>query len=119
MKTIGNILWFIFGGCISAIAWLFAGVIWCITIVGIPYGMQCFKFAKLTCMPFKKNVEYDGGLFSSMVNIIWAVFFGWEMALGYLLTGIIWCVTIIGIPYGLQFFKLAKLSFAPFGSKVI
>ena len=119
MRTLGNILWLIFGGFISAIAWFFSGIIWCITIVGIPYGLQCFKFAKLTLTPFTKDIEYNGGVFSSLVNIIWFIFFGWEMALGYLVTGVLWCITIIGIPYGFQFFKLARLAIAPFGSNVV
>ena len=118
MKTIGNILWFIFGGFESAIGWFCSGIIWCITIIGIPYGKQCFKYAKLTITPFKKEVNYSGGIFSSTANIIWLIFFGWEMAIGYFITGLIWCITIIGIPFGKQFFKLAKLSLAPFGSKV-
>lgn len=118
MKTIGNILWFIFGGFFSTIGWLLSGIIWCITIIGIPYGKQCFKYAKLTIGPFKKEVDYGGGIFSSIANIIWLIFFGWEMAIGYCIVGLIWCITIIGIPFGKQFFKLAKLSLAPFGAKV-
>ena len=118
MKTIGNILWFIFGGFFSTIGWLLSGIIWCITIIGIPYGKQCFKYAKLTIWPFKKEVDYGGGIFSSIANIIWLIFFGWEMAIGYCIVGLIWCITIIGIPFGKQFFKLAKLSLAPFGAKV-
>ena len=117
MKTIGNILWCIFTGLWSAIAYIFAGIILCITIIGIPFGKQCFKLAKLVFMPFGKTVQTN---FSShpIANIIWIILFGWEMALGFVLTGIVWCITIIGIPFGKQCFKLAQLSFVPFGAKV-
>jgi uncharacterized membrane protein YccF (DUF307 family) len=119
MNAIGNILWFIFGGFLSGLAWLCAGVIWCITIIGIPYGRQCFKFASMSFFPFGKDVEYGGGVPSTLVNIIWMIFFGIEMAIGNFLIGLIWCVTIIGIPFGLQFFKIAKLSLMPFGAEVV
>ncbi len=119
MNFIGNLLWFIFGGFLSGISWLLAGIIWCITIIGIPYGLQCFKFASLSFMPFGKDIQFGGGVSSLIVNIIWTIFFGIPMALENIFIGIIWCITIVGIPFGLQFFKIAKLSFAPFGSKVI
>ena len=82
MRTIGNILWFIFGGLLGGLAWVFAGCIWCITIIGIPVGLQCFKFATLAFWPFGKEIVYGNGMFSFLVNLIWIVFFGWEMALG-------------------------------------
>ena len=118
MKILGNILWFIFGGFINALMWFFSGLLWCITIVGIPYGRQCFKFAKLSMLPLGKEIDYGGGAASMIANIIWIVFFGIEMALANILIGVLWCVTIIGIPFGMQFFKLAKLSFMPFGASV-
>lgn len=118
MKLIGNILWFLFGGFLSGLAWILVGCVWCITIVGIPIGMQCFKFAKLSFSPFGKEVVYGPGVFSFLINLIWIVFFGWEMALGNLAIGILWCITIVGIPFGKQFFKLARLAFMPFGAEV-
>lgn len=118
MSVLGNILWFLFGGFISGALWLISGVIWCITIVGIPYGLQCFKFASLSFFPFGKEIEYGGGVPSLIVNVIWVIFFGIEMALANLMIGAMWCCTIIGIPFGLQFFKLAKLSLLPFGARV-
>ena len=119
MRTIGNILWFIFGGLLGGLAWVFAGCIWCITIIGIPVGLQCFKFATLAFWPFGKEIVYGNGMFSFLVNLIWIIFFGWEMALGNLIVGCIWCITIVGIPFGKQFFKMARLSFMPFGASVI
>ncbi len=119
MGVLGNILWFIFGGFLSGLSWCLSGVIWCITIIGIPYGLQCFKFASLAFTPFGKEVEYGGGVTSLFANIIWIIFFGIPMALGNLLWGVICCITIVGIPFGLQFFKIAKLSLAPFGAKIV
>ena len=119
MRTIGNILWFIFGGLLGGLAWIFAGCIWRITIIGIPVGLQCFKFATLAFWPFGKEIVYGNGMFSFLVNLIWIIFFGWEMALGNLIVGCICFITIVGIPFGMQFFKMARLSFMPFGASVI
>ena len=87
MSTIGNILWFLFGGLIGGLAWVLAGCLWCITIIGIPVGLQCFKFASLAFFPFGKEVVYGGGGFSFLVNLIWIIFFGLEMAIGYCILG--------------------------------
>ncbi len=117
MKLIGNILWFFFTGFWSAVAWFLLGVLCCITIIGIPFGKQCFKMAKLVLWPFGKNVSSNFGK-HPIANIIWLLLFGWELAIGYLVIGIIWCITILGIPFGKQCFKLATLSLFPFGAKV-
>ncbi len=119
MSFLGNILWFIFGGFLSGLSWLVSGLLWCITIIGIPYGKQCFKFATMSFAPFGKQIEYGGGVASLIANVIWIIFFGIPMALENLLFGCIWCITIVGIPFGLQFFKIAKLSLAPFGSRIV
>ena len=118
MSLIGNILWFIFGGFFSGLSWALSGIIWCITIIGIPYGRQCFKFASLSFAPFNKKVSYGGGAISFLANVIWIIFFGIPMAIENVIFGFCWCVTIIGIPFGLQFFKIAKLSLAPFGARI-
>ena len=118
MGCIGNILWVIFGGLFSALSWIIVGVLWCITIVGIPVGVQCFKFAGLSFMPFGKEVECKGGAVSTLINILWLIFGGLEMAVAFCLWGICLCITIIGIPFGLQFFKLAKLALLPFGAEI-
>ena len=119
MSLLGNILWFIFGGLFSGLSWILSGVIWCVTIVGIPYGRQCFKFASMSFVPFGKEMEYGGGVPSLLANVIWIIFFGIPMALENLIFGCIWCITIVGIPFGLQFFKIAKLSLAPFGARIV
>lgn len=119
MKLIGNILWFVFGGVVSGVVWLFYGLLWCVSIIGIPVGLQCFKFASLAFWPFGKRVEYGGGAVSLLINIIWLIISGIPMAIGYAIWGCILCVTIIGIPFGKQFFKLAKLALMPFGARVV
>lgn len=117
MKTIANILWFLFTGLGSAIAWFFIGLIWCITIIGIPFGKQAFKLAKLALWPFGKTVDTNFGK-HPIANIIWLLFGGIGLVFGYLFVGIIWCITIIGIPFGKQCFKLAKLAAIPFGATI-
>ncbi len=119
MRLIGNILWIIFGGFLSALGWLLAGLLWCITIVGIPIGVQCFKLSSISFNPFGKEVKYEGGAVSFIVNVIWFLVSGMELALGNFILGCLLCITIVGIPFGKQFFKIAKLSLAPFGAVVV
>lgn len=118
MSIIGNLLWLIFGGFFSGILWFIAGVIWCITIVGIPVGVQCFKYAGLVMAPFGKDVAYSNDSISFILNILWIIFSGAELAIWHLVVGIVLSATIIGIPFGLQHFKLARLAFMPFGTNV-
>lgn len=119
MGCLGNFLWFIFGGIWQGLGWSLAGVLWSITIVGIPIGKQCFKFAGLAFFPFGKDIQYGGGTVSLIGNILWLIFGGIPLAIGALINGIILCCTIIGIPFGLQCFKIAKLALMPFGARVI
>mgnify|MGYP005764453265 FL=1 len=118
MSCLGNLLWFLFGGCISGLGWLLEGCPWCITIVGIPIGTQCFKFASLSFFPFGKEVIYGGGAGSLLLNLIWLIVTGLPMACVHAFWGILLCVTVIGIPFGLQQFKLAKLALMPFGAQI-
>ncbi|MBS5932618.1 MAG: YccF domain-containing protein [Clostridiales bacterium] len=119
MGCLGNLLWFIFGGFIMGMSWLIAGILWCITIVGIPIGLQCFKFASLSFFPFGKEVVYGGGAGSVLLNILWIIFSGLPLALEAVVIGVIFSITIVGIPFGLQCFKIAKLALMPFGSSVV
>ena len=118
MSLLGNIIWILFGGIFTAIYWFFVGCLFCLTIVGIPLGRQAFKMASLTLAPFGKTIEYGGGAPSLIANIIWVVVAGIPMAFAYLVAGAVNCITIIGIPFGLQSFKMAKLSLLPFGARV-
>ena len=117
MKAIANILWFLFTGLLLSLAWFVIGVLWCITIIGIPFGKQCFKLAGLALWPFGKTVKGDFGK-HPIANVLWIVFGGVELAIGYVIAGVLWCITIIGIPFGKQCFKLATLALAPFGATV-
>lgn len=119
MSVFGNIIWFICGGFFSALSWLLAGILWSITIIGLPVGKQCFKFAALAACPFGKEIVYGGGAGSLILNIFWMILTGIPMALESLVMGVLLCITIIGILFGLQHFKMAKLALMPFGSQII
>lgn len=118
MNCLGNILWMIFGGLIPAIQWLLTGALWSITIVGLPVGIQCFKMAGLQFAPFGKKVNYGGGLGSGFLNVLWIIFGGFPLFVTNILSGVALAITIIGIPFAKQSFKMAKLSLMPFGTKV-
>ena len=117
MKLIGNIIWFLLGGLWLFLAWGALGLLLCITIIGIPFGKQCFKLAALSLMPYGRKVELD---FSKhpVANLIWAIFIGWEMGIMHLIAGAVSCLTVIGIPMGIQCFKITKLALFPFGAKI-
>lgn len=119
MSCLGNLLWFIFGGCISGLSWMLAGCLWCISIIGIPYGIQCFKFASMSFFPFGKEIIYGGGAVSFLVNVIWILISGIPLAIEHMIIGCVLCITIVGIPFGLQQFKLAKLALMPFGTSIV
>ena len=119
MGCLGNVIWFVCGGLISGLSWCLAGCLWCITIIGIPVGLQCFKLASLSFFPFGKEVTYGGGAGSFILNMIWLLVSGLPLALEHLFWGLLLCVTVIGIPFGLQQFKLAKLALMPFGAEIV
>ena len=102
----------------SGLSWCLAGLLWCITVVGIPVGVQCFKLAGLSFFPFGKEVHYGGGAGSLLLNIVWLLVSGLLLAIEHAVWGIVLCVTIVGIPFGMQQFKLAKLALMPFGAEV-
>ena len=116
MKLIGNIIWLIFGGLEMAIITFLEGLLLCITIIFIPVGLQLFKVAKFLLWPMgKKVVEKKPNGFKMVINIIWCIFGGIWNSLMYLLIGVLYCITIIGIPFGLQYFKLARFILTPLG----
>ena len=117
MRFIANILWFLLGGLVLALLWTVVGLVLCVTVVGIPLGLQFFKLAKLSLFPYGKKVHLHFGK-HPLANILWAVTGGWVMAIVYFACGLLNCVTIIGIPSGIQCFKIMKLSLFPFGAKV-
>ena len=92
----------------------------CITIIGIPLGIQCFKFASLMLAPFGRDLDYSrSGVGSLLINILWIMFLGWELAITAVVIGLVYCVTIVGIPFGIQAFKFAKLALMPFGARIV
>ncbi|PTT02392.1 YccF domain-containing protein [Pedobacter sp. HMWF019] len=121
MNLIGNIIWIIFGGFFIFLEYIFGGLILCLTIVGIPFGLQCFKFAFVGLAPFGVRItdtSSNTGCLSTIMNIIWLLFGGFWIALTHLFFGILLCLTIIGIPFGRQHFKLMNLAFSPFGKSI-
>ncbi|MBO5074071.1 MAG: YccF domain-containing protein [Bacteroidales bacterium] len=121
MKFLGNILWFVLGGFIVSIYYFIVGLLFCITIIGIPFGLQLIKLAGFALWPFGHEIQSDtndGGCLSIFMNVIWILVGGIEIAMLHLTFGVFLCITIIGIPFGLQHFKMALLALIPFGKKI-
>lgn len=120
MRLLLNLLWAILGGgFVTALEYVLAGVVCCLTIVGIPFGVQCFKLAGLALFPFGKDFSSDrSGPGSFVLNVVWVVFAGFWIFLTHLGLAIGLAVTIIGIPFAFQHLKLGMLAFAPFGARV-
>ena len=122
MNFLGNIIWLICGGFLAALGYLVGGLVLCCTIIGIPFGLQCFKIAALELMPFGSRVESSGssvGCLSLLFNIIWLIFGGLYTAVVHLVFAFLLAITIIGIPFARQHLKLMELSLMPFGKRVV
>jgi uncharacterized membrane protein YccF (DUF307 family) len=122
VRTLGNIIWFVFGGLWLAIGYVIAGIICCILIITIPFGIQAFKLAGFAVWPFGRVVVQRERVMSGWAilgNVIWVIVAGIWMAIAHIITGIVQCLTIIGIPLGLANFKLVPLAIAPFGREVV
>ena len=121
MKSIGNLLWLVLGGLLIAVIYYINGLLMCITIVGIPFGVQLFKLGTYALWPFGRELV-DGprepGCLSTLMNLLWILLGWWEIAAIHLVAGLLFCVTIIGIPCGLQHFKMALGSVFPFGKEI-
>jgi uncharacterized membrane protein YccF (DUF307 family) len=118
MSILGNIIWLIFGGFLTGLGYIIGGLLLCLTIVGIPFGVQSIKVGVASFAPFGKEVvegEYANSPLRVVFNIIWLVLFGWEIALAHLVHALVLAVTIIGIPFALQHIKLIPLALFPFG----
>lgn len=122
MSLLGNVLWILLGGGIFLfLEYLFGGVLLCVTIIGIPFGVQCMKLALLALLPFGREVvegESHAGCLSVVMNVLWILFGGIWITLTHLLFGLLCAITIIGIPFAKQHVKLAALALAPFGKSV-
>ena len=122
MNFLGNLVWLIMGGLITALMYWLAGLVMCITIIGIPFGVQLFKIGTMALWPFGHDLvpqENASGCLSIVFNILWILLGWWEIALTHLTFGLILCCTIVGIPWGVQHFKLAIGSLLPFGKEVM
>jgi uncharacterized membrane protein YccF (DUF307 family) len=122
MSFLGNAVWLIFGGILAALIYIIGGVIICMTIVGIPFGLQCIKLGIAMLAPFGKELyrspQADDELYVIM-NLIWFVLFGWLIALLHLMLAIILALTLIGIPFAKQHIKLIPLALFPFGRDLV
>lgn len=118
MSVLGNIIWLIFGGFLAGLGYILGGTLLCLTIVGIPFGLQTIKIGMATFTPFGKEVQElpDANSVGRVIfNMIWIILFGWEIALAHLVHGVILAITIIGLPFARQHFKLIPLALLPFG----
>lgn len=117
MSLIGNIIWLIFGGFLAGLGYILGGLLLCLTIIGIPFGLKSIRLGMATMTPFGKEVVQtgtDGGCLQLLFTIVWVVLFGWEIALAHLLGGGLLFITIIGIPFAKQHFKLIPVALFPF-----
>ncbi|MDQ1009027.1 uncharacterized membrane protein YccF (DUF307 family) [Streptomyces sp. V4I23] len=121
MKTILNVIWLILSGFWLFLGYLAAGVILCITIIGIPFGLASFRIGVYALWPFGYTTvdRRDSGAPSLVGNVLWVILAGWWLALGHIVTGIALCLTIIGIPFGVANFKLIPVSLMPLGREIV
>ena len=121
MRVILNVIWLVLCGLWMAIAYVIAGLVACVLIITIPFGIAAFRIANYVLWPFGRTTaqRQDAGIGSVIGNIIWIVLFGWWLAIGHLVTGIALCLTIIGIPLGLANFKLIPISLLPLGVRIV
>ena len=121
MEFLLNLIWLVFGGFIVVIAYLLGGILLCITIVGIPFGIQCFKLAGLALAPFGREIrekEPPSGALAVIMNIIWIILPGLELAIFHLVMALLFALTIVGLPLAAQHLKMTRLAILPFGFEV-
>jgi Predicted membrane protein len=121
MNSLGNIFWLLLGGIIIALIYYVVGLLMCITIIGIPFGVQLFKLGTYALWPFGHQMvdkPNEPGCLSIVMNLLWILTGWWEVALLHAIFGLICCVTIVGIPFGVQHFKMALASVFPFGKEI-
>lgn len=121
MRTVLNVVWLIFAGFWMALGYALVGLVCFITIIGIPFGIACFRIANYVLWPFGRTIEVrrDAGAGSLIGNVIWLLLAGWWLALGHVAAGIAFCVTIIGIPLGLASFKIIPITLLPLGVRIV
>ena len=122
MSVLGNIIWLVFGGFFMALEYLVSGFLLCCTIIGIPFGLQVFKIGLVALLPFSQTTVVEEGsrrCLEIIMNVIWFFIGGIWIALSHLGWGLLFCITIVGIPFGIQHFKLMRVALFPFGRTVI
>lgn len=124
LRLLGNLIWILFGGLVMGLAWWFTAVVCAITIVGIPWAIAAWRIGSFSFWPFGRVVvDKPGGALASGIgaigNIVWALLFGWWLALGHLMSALLCAITIIGIPFAVQHVKLAGLAFLPYGRQIV
>ncbi len=122
MNGIGNLIWLLFEGFFAAVGYFVGGFVLCLTIIGIPFGLQCFKLGMFTLWPFGRQVvstTASAGCISLLLNILWIFCGGLWIALSHLVFGLILFITIIGIPFARQHFKMVEVSLMPFGKQIV
>lgn len=129
MRTLGNVIWFVFGGLVMGLVWWVVGLIAHLSVVGIPWGKACFVIGEFTFFPFGKEAvsrkeiirqeDIGTGPLGLVGNIIWFIVAGWWLAVGHVLSAFACFITIIGIPFGIQHIKLAAISLAPIGKMIV
>ncbi|MBC7236591.1 MAG: YccF domain-containing protein [Chloroflexi bacterium] len=121
MSLLGNIIWLIFGGFITGLGYIIGGLLLCITIVGIPFGLQSMRLGVATFAPFGKRVMASPTSYGLKVlfDIVWIVFFGWEIALAHLISALILAITIVGLPFAKQHLKLVTIALFPFSHDLV
>ncbi len=121
MTLLGNILWLIFGGLLLGIWYILGGLLLCVTIVGIPFGMQSIRLGIATFAPFGKDIVKTEGSYGALkivFDVLWILLFGWEIAIAHLVSAGLLAITVIGIPFALQHVKLVPVSLFPFGHEL-
>jgi uncharacterized membrane protein YccF (DUF307 family) len=121
MRLVLNVVWLVFGGFILVLAYAVAGLVACVLIITIPFGLAAFRMANYALWPFGRRIERreGAGVASDIGNVVWIILFGWWLALGHITLGVVQCLTIIGIPLGLANFKLVPISLIPLGSRIV
>ena len=121
MNLLGNIVWLVLGGFLTSVLYFLGGLVMCVTIIGIPFGVKIMKLGLLAFWPFGRDVIMDpaSGCLTTVFNVLWIALGWWEIAVVHVFFGALLYITIIGIPFGKQHFKLARLSLLPFGCRIV
>ena len=121
MRTVGNILWLVLAGWWLAASYVVAGLVACVLIITIPFGIASFRLANYVLWPFGRRTVFrqEAGVFSVIGNVLWVLVLGWELAVAHLVAGLLLCLTVVGIPFGVACWKMVPLAFVPLGQRIV